>query len=379
MEALQPSRPPMSQQPPQRIDGNNNNQVTITNKIENKEADKSQTSPTNNKDIGIPDVDISKAFKRRSLKHRIECGILVNIGKQEIEELSIILGQKKCQMFDGSFNDNISSCVVCDEQCISGEFAVETVLFIPNKNNTNSDNLGRFRMDLPRIACRECSAEYQQENNIIKVGGGNNNDNIKSLGRVWQMHQNGELTQKQTDQSVQQQTQQIQHQHQRQHQHQHQHQNQSSSSLSGINMQQVPTIPAAGGGNIGGGNIGGGNINVGVNDNDDNKIGLPSDQGQSQQISSYQGQQQMNSPNNVHEAERDPFDDGFLICTQLVKTGGADQGGLQVGDVFVEFGHYSKKRFPGLKSIANLVRRSAGKEINVVVWRKLEVNQSYHA
>jgi len=33
-----------------------------------------------------------------------------------------------------------------------------------------------------------------------------------------------------------------------------------------------------------------------------------------------------------------------------------------------------KKRFPGLKSIANLVRRSAGKEIPVVVWRKLEVN-----
>jgi len=75
---------------------------------------------------------------------------------------------------------------------------------------------------------------------------------------------------------------------------------------------------------------------------------------------------------SLSEAERDPFDDGFLICTQLVKTGGADQGGLQVGDVFVEFGHYSKKRFPGLKSIANLVRRSAGKEINVVVWRKLE-------
>jgi len=73
------------------------------------------------------------------------------------------------------------------------------------------------------------------------------------------------------------------------------------------------------------------------------------------------------------EAEADPFDDGFLICTQLVKTGGADQGGLQVGDVFVEFGHYSKKRFPGLKSIANLVRRSAAKDINVVVWRKQEI------
>jgi len=79
-----------------------------------------------------------------------------------------------------------------------------------------------------------------------------------------------------------------------------------------------------------------------------------------------------NNNNNNHNHEQDPFDDGFLICTQLVKTGGADQGGLQVGDILVEFGHYSKARFPGLKSIAMLVRKSAGKEIPVVVWRKLE-------
>jgi len=78
------------------------------------------------------------------------------------------------------------------------------------------------------------------------------------------------------------------------------------------------------------------------------------------------------------ENDQDPFEDGFLICTQLVKTGGADQGGLQVGDVLVEFGHYSKARFPGLKSIAMLVRKSCGKEIPVVIWRKLENLDSSH-
>lgn len=93
-------------------------------------------------------------------------------------------------------------------------------------------------------------------------------------------------------------------------------------------------------------------------------------------------QENINTSNNyqgttpISEPEKDPFDDGFLICTQLVKTGGADQGGLQVGDVFVEFAHYTKKRFPGLKSVVNLVRRSGGKEIPVVVWRKLEINSS---
>ena len=69
-----------------------------------------------------------------------------------------------------------------------------------------------------------------------------------------------------------------------------------------------------------------------------------------------------------------PYEDGSLIYTQLVKTGGADQGGLQVGDVFVEFGIYSNKNFPGLKSIAALVRRSATVGIPCVVWRKLETN-----
>eukprot|EP00486_Rosalina_sp_Unknown_P000395 CAMPEP_0201564470 /NCGR_PEP_ID=MMETSP0190_2-20130828/2781_1 /ASSEMBLY_ACC=CAM_ASM_000263 /TAXON_ID=37353 /ORGANISM="Rosalina sp." /LENGTH=416 /DNA_ID=CAMNT_0047980691 /DNA_START=95 /DNA_END=1345 /DNA_ORIENTATION=+ len=366
MEALQPSRPPMSQQPPQRIDGINNNiNSTAPTLVENKEADKSannnqqstnSVSPTNQtqqqqqRDTNIPDVDISIAYKRRSLKHRIECGFDVKIGKQEIEELAIILGQRKCQMYK-TYNNDISTCIVCLEPCTTGKHAVETVLFIPNKNDPAYDNLGRFRIELPRIACHECSAEYASENNIkLRDDGGNNKGQgqSQSLGRIWQMYQNGELNQSQnntTDQSKQQQQQ----------QRQHQHQNQSSSSaLSGVGMVSAVISPVAGGNNT---------------CDDDNKIGLSEHQ---QQQPPPQQQQQQVPHQRPQEAERDPFDDGFLICTQLVKTGGADQGGLQVGDVFVEFGHYSKKRFPGLKSIANLVRRSAGKEINVVVWRKLE-------
>jgi hypothetical protein len=69
----------------------------------------------------------------------------------------------------------------------------------------------------------------------------------------------------------------------------------------------------------------------------------------------------------------DPLTDGFLICTQLVKTGGADKAGLQVGDVFSKFGDFNKRRFPGLKAIATLVRRSPLKSIPVIVWRKVEV------
>ncbi|ETO09164.1 phosphatidylinositol-4,5-diphosphate 3-kinase, partial [Reticulomyxa filosa] len=79
-----------------------------------------------------------------------------------------------------------------------------------------------------------------------------------------------------------------------------------------------------------------------------------------------------NNNNNNNITNQQVLEDGFLICTQLVKTGGADQGGLQVGDVMVEFGHYNKSRFPGLKSIAALVRKSPEKDIPVILWRKLE-------
>lgn len=277
MESLQPSRPPLSQQPPpQRID-------TDRRSNSNNDSDPSQSA-----------VNISLAYKRKKVKHRIECDKRVKTGASEVSELRSILGPRKCQMYK---KDAITACVVCDEQCVNGKFAVETVLFIPNKG-TSYDHLGRFRTELPRIACLECSAEYASINAVNDLI---TNEAQLSLGQTWTNYINA-----------------------------------STKS-----MQQKPAI---------------------VSDKEDEKQQVP-----------MASAQALNTPSmQMSEAERDPFDDGFLICTQLVKTGGADQGGLQVGDVFVEFGHYSKHKFPGLKSVANMVRRSAGKEINVVVWRKLE-------
>eukprot|EP00484_Ammonia_sp_Unknown_P003266 CAMPEP_0197074022 /NCGR_PEP_ID=MMETSP1384-20130603/210900_1 /TAXON_ID=29189 /ORGANISM="Ammonia sp." /LENGTH=379 /DNA_ID=CAMNT_0042512863 /DNA_START=125 /DNA_END=1264 /DNA_ORIENTATION=- len=323
----------MAQQPPQRIDSDTQSH-SLAN-TEHKEESRHMNA-NNNKD-NIPDVDICLAYKRKSLKHRVECGVGVKIGKEEVEELKLLLGSRKCQMY--KHDDSMSSCVVCDEQCIDGKFAVETVLFIPNKNDPAYDNLGRFRIELPRIACHECAAEYASMNAIHVI-----TNNIQlSLAKVWQNYQSGEL---------------------------------NLNVKSGGSAEDL--------------------VSPGALHQDENKFSSPkpvppqqvqpharaaqqvqsaatsmneSTASQSQSQSQSQAQKQTMP---LSEAERDPFDDGFLICTQLVKTGGADQGGLQVGDVFVEFGHYCKKRFPGLKSIANLVRRSAGKEINVVVWRKLE-------
>jgi len=185
-------------------------------------------------------------------------------------------------------------------------------------------NLGRFRIELPRIACYECSTEYASINGINNVAPTND----ESLGKIWQNYKNGQLKL-----------------------------NSNKSSQSKPSVLSPVSIQSP----------------VATKDKDDEKMNVdhgadPMQPSSQQPIPSKDCKTTL----PLSEAERDPFDDGFLICTQLVKTGGADQGGLQVGDVFVEFGHYSKKRFPGLKSIANLVRRSAGKEINVVVWRKLE-------
>merc|ERR1712096_201180 len=63
---------------------------------------------------------------------------------------------------------------------------------------------------------------------------------------------------------------------------------------------------------------------------------------------------------------------GFLVCTQLVKTGGADMAGLKAGDVFTRFGNIRKENFEGLKSVANFVRRSANKTFQAVVLRKVK-------
>eukprot|EP01084_Bolivina_argentea_P122339 216792_1 len=310
MEALQPVRPPLSQQPPPRMDAESRSDNPQS--METKQND--TTAPR-----AIPDVDISLAYKRKSLKHRIECGVRVKMGEMEITELKSLLGARQCSMYK---TDGISLCVVCDEQCINGDFAVETVLFIPNKHDAAYDHLGRFRIELPRIACYECSAEYASMNSIPP-----NTDTqpLASLASIWSNYKNGTLQ---------------------------------------IATQSSPSVPITSPAPVMGH----------LADKEDEKmINNPSKDTMSPNLPMGMDSNSANKTTMpLTEADRDPFDDGFLICTQLVKTGGADQGGLQVGDVFVEFGHYSKKRFPGLKSIANLVRRSAGKEINVVVWRKLE-------
>eukprot|EP01083_Nonionella_stella_P141781 437484_1 len=309
MESMQSDRLPYSIQPPQRIDT-----------VSSSTTAQTTTPTTENKNVT---TDISLAYKRKSLKHRIECDIYISISTSDISELRIILGDRQCSMYKDSLNNTITSCVVCEEpiQNSTGLFAIETVLFIPNKNDPTYDNLGRFRIELPRVACYECSQEYASLNNknINKL----QNKIILSLGNVWKNYKNDPNT---------------------------------------INTNNTPQNNQLSNDN---------------NNTQDEKNNNTMDNN-NQIINTNDNNAANNNNNNAKtvmpltESERDPFDDGFLICTQLVKTGGADQGGLQVGDVFVEFGHYSKTRFPGLKSIANLVRRSASKEINVVVWRKLE-------
>lgn len=66
---------------------------------------------------------------------------------------------------------------------------------------------------------------------------------------------------------------------------------------------------------------------------------------------------------------------GFLVCTQLVKTGGADKAGLQVGDIFARLGHMTKDNFKDLKAVANFIRRSANQVIEAVVLRKQGGNE----
>lgn len=323
----------------------------------------------------IPDVDLSAAYKRKPLRHRIEYGVRVQMGSAAEQELARILGAKKLQMMRAN---SMSCCVVCDEPCVDGEFAVETVLFIPNKGDPAYEHLGRFRIELPRIACRECAAEHADIDHA-KASPSPNAQPPLTLGAVWKNYQSGQpfpfdgkgATKTSSDDAKAASPREIpvQPRSRPQPPPQPQQQQQAHGRPHYVPPHDRTSYQSHGYGQAHHAQGGHGGYR-----------GTQGTYAQHTQQSHHtqhtqQQSQKVNLPLSGHgpEAERDAFDDGFLICTQLVKTGGADQGGLQVGDVFVEFGPYFKKKFPGLKSIANLVRRSAAKDINVVVWRKQEI------
>jgi len=79
-----------------------------------------------------------------------------------------------------------------------------------------------------------------------------------------------------------------------------------------------------------------------------------------------------NSSSSGGESLRSMVDQkGFLVCTQLVKTGGADLAGLKAGDIFTQFGNICKENFEGLKSVANFVRSRANQSFQAVVLRRV--------
>jgi len=226
----------------------------------------------------------SKGFKVKSSKHWVS-NWKTKVRDRDLEWKELQPSLNESVKLYLSTQLQLNRCCLCDDTCVEGYFAVETLLFIPKDNPSQ-----RFHYQVPRICCNTCSEHELQQNENV-----NNNkiDENGTMNECWLKYQKQKEKEKEKEK-----------------------QNEKVDK--------------------------------------DTESGLEK------------------------EGDRDPFEDGFLICTQLVKTGSADQGGLQVGDVLVEFGHYSKGRFPGLKSIATLVRRSAGKEISVVVWRKLENVNTFH-
>jgi len=218
------------------------------------------------------------SYKRKSMKHEVECSVRVSMNENDIEELKAILGENRWELFD---INSLNSCVVCEDHCVEGILAIEEILFIPNKNNS-SDNSNRFLLELPRICCHECALDFAQRQATPIA-----ETSLRSLGQAFKEFEDkkskeGKLKVNDRENNKNNQ--------------------QTASPSTEIDKEKSK-----------------------VNDRESNN------NSNNQQV----------SPSS--DVDRDPFDDGFLICTQLVKTGGADQGGLQVGDVFVEFAHYTKK------------------------------------
>lgn len=238
------------------------------------------------------------------------------------------------------FDFHIDSCLLCQAPVTEGDYTVETVALIPKRGHPNARNFKRVTLTLPRLSCVECSKDNAEGQGVTRI----ETDSMSML---------------------------------------------SIYNCGGTNPAPSPTEaqprPAPG------------HVrfppirsppNVRYPQMRSQRLQNPREaaawslnsQGKAGDLSSSSsplpGENPLDEPEKAggDGQNRARLDEGFLVCTQLVKTGGADQAGLQVGDIFVKFGHFEKPEMGTicLKDIANFVRRSHDKKIHAVVLRRIQ-------
>lgn len=234
-------------------------------------------------------------------------------------------------------------CAICEDNWISGDFANERLLLIPNPKYQAS-GLPKIRVTIPRVVCLSCSDTLCSEDGVERIEMhaactlmdawratvGKRRLNDVSSSQPGKRNSRKHCT--------------------------------SSQVLCGIDLNQFPVTHS-----------------YTPRDYDGRDPQLRTTQyheGDGTRREKENGSVTSTSDNISSSSGAESFQPitdqkGFMVCTQIVKKGGADLAGLKAGDIFLQFGDLTKDNFEGLKAVANFVRRSANKTFQAIVQRQV--------
>lgn len=301
----------------------------------------------------------SKNFNKRRTKIEVQYGKRIRPApKHEYVAEELYESFKKEKKVEIHMDFKIGDCAICENAWTAGDFAVEKLMLIPK--NGEARNGGKkpatVRVTIPRVVCLSCSKNMSEDDGeapVVVTG------LSSTLGTAWRIF-NESTSKPQTQPAAN-------------------RGNKSSQTQKSKAFQRGPAIARSPPNRF----PAGGRAQSSANPTHRTSPNLSSTHSVTEQMENMDIEASAGTSTgsvtpisgkpDVMISERDVNKTGFLVCTQLVKTGGADKAGLQVGDIFVRLGHMNKPNFKGLKDVANFIRGSANKPIEAVVLRRQNV------
>lgn len=304
----------------------------------------------------------SKNFNKRRMKIEVQYGKKIRPATKDEHVAEALYEKFKTnRKVEIHMDFKLGHCAICEDVWKSGDFAIEKVMLVPKSGEVHKgEKPTSLRVTIPRVVCCSCSKSMAEDEQLTPEESATSS----TLGSAWRVYT--EVSPKTQHQSTttgaasrpKSQT-----------------QKQSKTFQRGPAIARSPPVrfPA------GGARAPASNPNLRPSPNFTADTHSMHEQMDNLDIEPSGGDTSTgsvtpNSGKDVMKSERDVNKTGFLVCTQLVKTGGADKAGLQVGDIFVRLGHMTKPNFQGLKDVANFIRSSANMPIEAVVLRRQNVD-----
>jgi len=291
---------------------------------------------------------IGEKFRKRRIQLDVSYGKQISFTKTDsiAKELNEYLKETKNVEADLDFGLNL--CAICEDQWISGDYASERLILIPNPKY-HASGVQKVRVTIPRVVCLSCSETMSSEDGVERVEAyvsctltdawraivGNWRPTVTSPTVTSSYHGKNQNSF---------------------------YNSTPSNSRSQGALKQFPLIHS--------------HTSRDYDITDDQLRTAQHLEADGSRRERETGSVTSTSDNNSSSSGRESLQiiidqKGFMVCTQIVKNGGADIAGLKAGDIFIQFGNMTKDNFKGLKSVANFVRRSVNKAFEVVVLRQM--------